>query len=1184
MVAFRATQSSQEYAKKARRPVNDTPEKKDSPPEGAAKAEAPHDPSPVTDTETVAEPATETVAEPATEPAETGAPEEPDAAGPQPPEPEATSGRPKTRRRGRRRLTALAFTLALAAGLCGLAWSMIGKPIDAPQWVRHKIEERIAQSVPAIQVDFGRMSLVVSGDGLARIILWDVQILNAQGGMVAQLSDIEAAIAPVSLLKRQWELREAQVSGAFLTLQRDREGKLGLALGDAFAAGTEVPDLAQIIAQVDAIAQDPRLAKLDVIEADALTVRYEDLRAQRGWTADGGRVSLRRSGGALKLAGDVALLSGGDGVATLDVAAESEIGQRDFTFSIEIDNLPSEDIASQTAALAWLDALDAPISGSLASSFDETGALGLMRATLDIGKGVLAPTRQTRPLRFREARTAFTFDPVSAILRFDVLRVASPLVTVDATGTAQLDLRADGWLDGLTGQFAFTDIAVAEGGVLQRDIALAGAETAFKLQLDPFEVTVGALRVNDPGFPIRAEGRLTAAPSGWDLAVDVNLKETTTEQVLDFWPKAQAPGARRFVANRVEAGVLKDVRFAMRAPAGEGPRNFIDFRFEDAAVRYASQQEPITHGRGRASIYAKRFALRLDEGQVATAKGPLQVGGSEFVIPDLDTDPLSGVISLNARGTLGAALAHVDNDSWRILRRAGRDADMATGEAEVTGTIAIPFKDDLRLADVDISLDGIARNVVGTGIIKDRTITSDRLEVTLRNGPQRAFVEVSGPAAFDGIPLDGRWRQPLDGGDSSLRGEVEITPRGLDALGVSLPSGMLRGRGTGELSVDLRSSGPPRFELTSNLAGLGLSIPELGWTLGERQTGAFALRGTLGTPVAVEALSLSGAGLDAEGRLQLRNNGSFERLELSRLKLGDWLDVSGRLRSNGGGAPIVEIASGRVDLREATFNTGGGGDGTGNGNGSRGNSAPLRLNLDSLRVTENIELRDVRGEFETGRGLEGAFAGSLGGETPVQGRVERRRGGSAFLITGEDAGDILREAGLLQTVKDGTFKLDLLPVRGQPGSFDGSLNILGARMQKAPTIASLLDAISVVGLVDQMNGPGIFFSEVQAQFRLTPRRVIVTRSSAVGPSMGVSLDGYYDLERGEMDMQGVLSPIYVVNAIGRLIAREGEGLIGFNFNLKGPVAKPRVSVNPLSVFTPGMFRDIFRRPPPKLSQ
>lgn len=66
-------------------------------------------------------------------------------------------------------------------------------------------------------------------------------------------------------------------------------------------------------------------------------------------------------------------------------------------------------------------------------------------------------------------------------------------------------------------------------------------------------------------------------------------------------------------------------------------------------------------------------------------------------------------------------------------------------------------------------------------------------------------------------------------------------------------------------------------------------------------------------------------------------------------------------------------------------------------------------------------------------------------------------------------------------------------------------------------------------------------------------------------------------------MQGVFSPIYILNGIGRLFSiRNGEGLIGFNFGVKGTADAPKVQMNPLSVFTPGMFREIFRRPAPKI--
>ena len=80
------------------------------------------------------------------------------------------------------------------------------------------------------------------------------------------------------------------------------------------------------------------------------------------------------------------------------------------------------------------------------------------------------------------------------------------------------------------------------------------------------------------------------------------------------------------------------------------------------------------------------------------------------------------------------------------------------------------------------------------------------------------------------------------------------------------------------------------------------------------------------------------------------------------------------------------------------------------------------------------------------------------------------------------------------------------------------------------------------------------------------------------------MDGIYELKSGEMQMQGVVSPLYLLNGVGSVLTRKGEGVLGFNYRLSGTATAPRVTVNPLSIFTPGMFREIFRRPAPKVSQ
>lgn len=1081
----------------------------------------------------------------------------------------------RSRRRRKGGVAALVTLVTVIAAAAIAALVMVGRPVDAPDWLRDRIESRIAQAVPGLDVRFGRMSLLIQRTGLARFILWDVSIANARGETVAELSDIEAGLSPGALLRGRLELREAEVSGAFVTLQRDKDGRFGLALGDAFSEGTRAPDLNAIIAQVDRAFADPRLARFALFEADALTVRYEDQRAHRGWTADGGRLRLEREGESLRLSGDVALLSGGADVSTVEVNAQSRLGETAMEFGLVLKDLPAADIATQSPALAWLDGLDAPISGALRSGLNNEGLLHKLSATLQIGAGVLQPNSATKALPFDGARTYFSYDPAEALLTFDEIRVRSAQAEVTASGQAQLQGLETGWPEGLTGQFALSGLRLAEGVMLDRDLEVSGARVEFKLSLAPFTLQVGRLRVTDPKFPLRASGALRAARDGWHLALDATAEATDVAQVMSYWPHGFRAQTRNWVTENILEGRLHDIVFALRLAPGTRPETYLDLGFDGGRVTYNRNLPDIREGAGRLTMYDGRLGVRVDAGMIEPGQGGgIDISGSEFVIPDLMTRPAPGEVRLKARGSATAALSYIDNEAWRVLERAGRGPDLATGQAEVTGRLAMDLREGLTLDDIFIDLTGDLRDVASDTLVPGRRLAADRLSLSLT----RDRVAVEGAVSVEGVPATGRWTQPLNGAPGAVEASLDITPAGLDALGIALPDGMLFGRGRGQLALDLGDGRAPRFSLTSDLAGLGVAIPQLGWQLPPGAQGRFAISGQLGEPMRIDGLSLSGAGIEAEADLSLTGSGGMDTLTLRRLSLSDWLDVAGRVRARGGGqAPAIEIASGRIDMRKATFGGTGGGD-------SAGSSSPVALTLDTLQITDSIAIRNFRGNFETGGGLRGRFDGLLGGRAPIDGTVVPRNGGTAFRVTGEDAGDVLKGAGLLRTVQNGTFQLDMEPVAGQSGTYDGTMRIEGPRLRDAPAIGALLDAVSVVGLIDQLNGPGIFFSEVEANFRLTPSRVILTRSSAIGPSMGISLDGYYDLASGNMDMQGVLSPVYFLNGIGQIFSRKGEGLIGFNFNLKGAVSAPRVAVNPLSVFTPGMFRDIFRRPPPQVTQ
>ncbi|NNE88567.1 MAG: hypothetical protein HKN27_10865, partial [Silicimonas sp.] len=274
----------------------------------------------------------------------------------------------------------------------------------------------------------------------------------------------------------------------------------------------------------------------------------------------------------------------------------------------------------------------------------------------------------------------------------------------------------------------------------------------------------------------------------------------------------------------------------------------------------------------------------------------------------------------------------------------------------------------------------------------------------------------------------------------------------------------------------------------------------------------------------------------------------------------------------GGGAPRIALTGGTFDLRRF--------DGVGGGSGGRGSTVDLAL--DRLIVSDGIALAPITGQFKpVGSGLSGAFEARINGKTSVRGTLSPANGGTALRVQASDAAGVLRDAGLTPNTNAGTLDLVLTPVRGTSGTYDGQFLIENIRLRKAPAMADLLDAVSVVGLIDQLRGPGIAFNSVDGQFRLNRQQIRLQQLAAVGGSMGISADGIYDFTRSQLDISGVISPVYFLNGIGSFLTRRGEGLFGFSYRMTGSASDPNVALNPLSILTPGAFREIFRRKPPE---
>ena len=139
-------------------------------------------------------------------------------------------------------------------------------------------------------------------------------------------------------------------------------------------------------------------------------------------------------------------------------------------------------------------------------------------------------------------------------------------------------------------------------------------------------------------------------------------------------------------------------------------------------------------------------------------------------------------------------------------------------------------------------------------------------------------------------------------------------------------------------------------------------------------------------------------------------------------------------------------------------------------------------------------------------------------------------------------------------------------------------------MINQPMLARMFSAGSLTGLGDLMGGDGMTLEELNLPFTSRNNVISVNGARVVGRAIGASADGYIDRPRGTLALKGSLIPAYGVNSmisniplLGDLLAsKKGEGIFGITYSATGSSEKPDISVNPLSMLTPGIFRRIFQ--------
>ncbi len=1042
-----------------------------------------------------------------------------------------------------------------------------------------QIQEIASENMPGLSLSIGAASVALSDtQGGAALVMEDVLLLNEDDVVFVSAPKAEGVFNIAGLARGEVVPSDVVLTGVTARIIRDVDGAFSFGFGgaetdeDAINAGGDI--FAELLA---ASTSDEGPSKRHRLLLNDASLLYLDRQSNRIWRASDVDLSFWNTDLGMHAQTSATVSGGQFGDMTLVIAGHRVDGG-DVFMSAKVERAAPGDIAAQISALDWLAAFDAPVSAEMDIGINAAGDLLSLSGEMLAGEGVIQIAQDVvEPLS--AATLKFEFDPGSSRFLVSEVDILSDRASAYGQGFVEVTRTPDGEVRDVIAQLDLTDLNVAAPEALDAPLSYQRGRVTGRVTIEPFGIEIGELRLEKDALAINAAGQITL--EGDALAADLTMDGggLTVQDLLAHWPRQAAPGAREWMLANMETADVTDFDAIVRL-GGEAEEVKFDFSFINAKGHYLRPMPPITGGAGAGQVDLKRFALAVDDGVVTPeGGGPLNVAGSTFVIADLGHPASPADIDLIVNGTLEDALAIVDHPPLGFISKLGVPLDGLTGDVRVKTYVYLPLLEALLLEDVEADASAIVTNLRAPVELLDTVATSKSVVL---EASTKGF-SLNGKVTLNGVLADVTWAEVFATGARDVTIAASISPEQLVNFGVPAPW-LEEGVAGATASVSFADIGP-RIAFAADLTKAGLKIEEIAW---RKPAGDDAsLEGVLvidGEGLRSPNYELLSSDLRVNGNFALTPDGDLKRFRFKRLQYRGAADVELRGVVEDGGLSI-NVKGALLDLTRFDDLIAGDHDAPKTDEARTETPLRVRFDLDRLVLRENLSVTQANGALNLSLGgdITGRASGLVGGVAPMDIRLRNGKSRGEAVIESPNAGELLREVGFFEDGAGG----DLRVVANIDGAsdlrFSGDLKVEDIVIHEDAKLQTLLRGADLAALQDKMRTDGIVFNRITAPFRFEEGKLAVDEAVAKGPSIGVNITGEYDVEQDTLDLNGVFTPLYGLNSlVGKipllgtvLTGGDGQGLFAFTFAVKGPSADPGISVNPLSVLTPGILRRVF---------
>jgi len=727
-------------------------------------------------------------------------------------------------------------------------------------------------------------------------------------------------------------------------------------------------------------------------------------------------------------------------------------------------------------------------------------------------------------------------------------------------------------------------------------------------QLDNDADKVPTLKINKlnadiDGMLIDADG--TASGSRDNPVITANIVGTNipVEKGHVLWPLGVAPLSREWVTTNISTGRVTKVQAHVDIKSGdiakpELPKEDVDasVELEGAKVRYLPEHPEVIDLKGTIHIDGKSL-----DAQIASAHYMKDTKLSEgrVLIEDLNPDNPYIKITLSAESSARDAVHFLSLPPLKHAQRLNLSQELAEGTLKGHAALGFYFfakRDQMSskeggkpAGDPDISFDVTAelKNLAQPGFMKKFDVKNADGTLSVNN----QLLEFKGSGSVNDASVSESvvkyLFKPEKGFDTFIdataTAPVEVLPR-FGYPQFPFLKGMLGVKAKVKEGKDIEAN-----EAVIDLTHAAITMPDLGVMKPDNEPASLEITADKKDDAAtIPNFEFKGKSIDAHGSAELSKDMSgLRRVSMDKYYNGNThLDQFAYEKTNDG--MVLEMVGKSADVSPWLGND----DKAKEGAFSFEHFPNLQLKTDLVQVFfgEGRELENVKGTLNcVANYCESAnIAGTTSDNKPFNFRILRNpKGRRQLSLHVQNAGSFLKSVNLFDGMEGGDMTITgnySEAGADNPNSvFKGRLDINEHTIKDASVLAKIVSLASFTGIFDTLQGKGIHFVRLSAPFTISKDVVTLEKAKTHGDALGMTADGTITFPKGTLDIQGTIVPSYTLNHVlgnvpllgSVLTGGEGQGVFAARYSVKGTQKNPDVSVNPLSILTPGFLRGLF---------